>query len=104
MGDAAAHGTAAAVLMVVSSGIRRRCRIMAAAGGSRGGKVLPPCTPDAQLAAALPAISILVEAQVCSNALVLGCKPLQILAPVPVPMRGALHLATDPPFVQLAGG
>jgi hypothetical protein len=77
--DSAAHGLAAAVLMGVSSGIRRRCRAMAAARGSRGGKVLPPCVPDAQLAAALPAISILVQAQVCLKC---TCAGMQTLANV----------------------
>ena len=64
MANAAAHGIAAAVLMGVSSGVRRRCQAMAAVGITRGGTVLPPCVPDAQLAAALPAIRILVKAQV----------------------------------------
>ena len=64
MADAAANGIAAAVLMGISASIRRRCQAMAAAGSSRGGKRVPPCAPDAQLAAALPAITTLVNAQV----------------------------------------
>jgi hypothetical protein len=62
--DAAAHGIAAAVVMSISAGIRRRCQALAAAISSRGRKVLPPCAPDAQLVAALPAIVTMVKAQV----------------------------------------
>lgn len=77
--DAAAHGIAAAVMMSISAGIRRRCQAVAAS--RRSGQIPPPCAPDAQLAAALPAISILVDAQVSSSAPVLGRKPLLSLTP-----------------------
>ena len=96
--DAAAHGIAAAVMMSISAGIRRRCQAVAAS--RRSGQILPPCAPDAQLAAALPAIRILVYAQVSSSAPGLGPKPLLSLTPQ-FPVR-ALHLATAPPFMQLA--
>lgn len=73
--DCAAHGIAAAVVMSISAGILRRCQAMAAAGSNRGGKVLPSCAPDAQLAAALPAFSTLVKAQVCWHRDHIFCKP-----------------------------
>lgn len=73
MANAVANGIAAAVLMIVSASIRRRCQAVVAAASSGGGKGLPACTPDAQLAAALPAIKTLVNAQVH---LLIGLQPL----------------------------
>ena len=62
--NAAAHGLAAGVMMAIGAALGARRRAAASAVSTGGGATLQPWSVDSQLAAVLPGVGTLAEAQV----------------------------------------